>query len=97
MRKKNTEAISDILQQYLSENVFFKQKLGENRILNGWAELLGSTIASYTTNLYIRNSVLFVHVSSSALRSELNINRFNLVKKLNKHAGMEVITDMVVR
>lgn len=97
MRKKNTETIGEVLQQFFSENNFFKQKLGENRILNGWAELLGPSIASYTTNLYIRNEVLHVHVTSSVLRSELIINRHNLVRKLNKHAGMEVIKDIIFR
>jgi predicted nucleic acid-binding Zn ribbon protein len=97
MRKKNTESIGEVLQQFFAENEFFKQKLGENRILNGWPELLGASIASYTTNLYIRNSVLYVQVSSSVLRSELLINRHSLIKKLNKHAGMEVIKDIVFR
>ncbi|OJU55731.1 MAG: hypothetical protein BGN96_12060 [Bacteroidales bacterium 45-6] len=97
MRKKNTESIGEVLSQFFSENEVFQKKLGENRILNGWEELLGASIASYTTNLYIRNSILHVHVSSSVLRSELIINRHNLVKKLNKHAGMEVIKDIVFR
>lgn len=97
MRKKNMESIGEVLQQFFSENEAFKRKLGESRILSGWSELLGAAIASYTTNLYIRNSVLYVQVSSSALRSELIINRHNLIKKLNKHAEMEVIKDMVVR
>ena len=97
MRKKNTESINEVLQQFFSENELFRRKLGENRILNGWKDLLGTTIASYTTSLYIRNSVLHVQVSSSALRSELIINRQNLIKRLNQHAGIDVITDMVVR
>ncbi len=97
MRKKNTESIGEVLQQFFSENQSFKQKLGESRILNAWTELMGATIASYTTNLYIRNSVLHVHVSSSALRSELIINRYNLIRKLNNHAGMDVIKDIEFR
>ncbi|MBP1617001.1 MAG: hypothetical protein H6Q14_828 [Bacteroidetes bacterium] len=97
MRKKNTESIGEVMQQFFAENEVFKKKLGENRILNGWAELLGASIASYTTNLYIRNSILHVHVSSSVLRSELIINRYNLIKRLNKHAGMEVIKDIAFK
>lgn len=97
MRKKNMESIEEVLQQFFSENEVFKRKLGESRILSGWNELIGTSIASYTTNLYIRNSVLHVQVSSSVLRSELIIHRHSLIAKLNKHAGMDVITDLVIR
>ena len=97
MRRKNTESIVEALQQFFSENEFFRKKLGESRILNGWGELMGNTIQSYTTNLYIKNQVLYVHVSSSVLRSELIINKQTLIRKLNKHAGMEAISDIIFR
>lgn len=97
MRKKNAESIGEALRQFLSENKVVMQKLGESRIESSWAELMGPTVASYTTNLYIRNSVLFVQVSSAALRAELLIDRHRLLKRLNDHAGIDVLTDVVIR
>jgi predicted nucleic acid-binding Zn ribbon protein len=97
MRKRNTESIGEVLEQYFEENRFFKRKLAESRAVTGWPQLLGPMIASYTTNIYLRNNVLYVSLSSSALRSELMMAKDRLIDKLNEHAGMHVVNDIVFR
>lgn len=97
MRKRNTESIGEVLKQYFEENQFFKRKIAESRAVTGWSQLLGSMISSYTTNVYLRNNVLYVSLSSSVLRSELVMAKDRLVEKLNEHAGMHVINDIVFR
>lgn len=97
MRKRNTESIGEVLKQFFEENPFFKRKVAESRVVSGWAQLLGSMIASYTTSIYLRNSVLYVSLSSSVLRSELIMAKDRLITKLNEHAGMHVVDDIVFR
>mgnify|MGYP000854497555 CR=1 FL=1 len=97
MRKKNTESIGEVLRQYFEENQFIKRKLAESRAVTGWSKLLGSMIASYTTNIYLRNGILYVSLSSSVLRSELLMAKERLISKLNEHAGIPVINDIVFR
>lgn len=97
MRKRNTESIGEVLRQYFEENPFFKKKLAESRAVTGWEQLLGTMINSYTTNIYLRNGVLYVSLSSSVLRSELLMAKDKLISKLNEHAGMHVIKDIVFR
>ncbi|MFT3992692.1 MAG: DUF721 domain-containing protein [Dysgonomonas sp.] len=97
MRKKNTESIGDVLKQFFEENQFIKKKLAESRAVTGWSKLLGKSIASYTTNIYLRNGILYVHLSSSVLRSELLIAKDRLINKLNEHAGMPVIDEIIFR
>lgn len=97
MRKKNTESIGEVLRQYFEENQFIKRKLAESRAVTGWSKLLGSMIASYTTNIYLRNGILYVSLSSSVLRSELLMAKERLISKLNEHAGLPVINDIVFR
>lgn len=97
MRKKNTETIGEALRQFFDDNRFFAHKLAESRIISGWQTLLGASIASYTTNIYIRNGVLYVYLSSSVLRSELIMARERLIIKLNEIAGLSVVKEIVFR
>ena len=60
-------------------------------------EVLGPTIASYTRELYIKNQVLYVHLTSAALRQELMMGRELLVRNLNRHVGAQVITNIIFR
>jgi len=97
MRKRNTESIGEVLRQYFEENPFFKRKLAESRAVTGWSQLLGPMISSYTGNIYLRNGVLYVSLNSSVLRSELLMAKDRLITKLNEHAGMYVVNDIIFR
>ncbi|WP_029905251.1 DUF721 domain-containing protein [Prevotella sp. 10(H)] len=97
MRKRNTESIGEVLRQYFEENPFFRRKLAESRAVTGWSQLLGSMINSYTTNIYLRNGTLYVSLNSSVLRSELLMAKDKLITKLNEHAGMYVVNDIIFR
>ena len=97
MRKRNTETIGEVLREFFEENQFFKRKFAESRIISGWSKLFGASINAYTTNLYLRNGILYVHLSSSVLRSELLMSKERLIKSLNEHAGMNVVTEIIFR
>jgi hypothetical protein len=54
-------------------------------------------MAKYTSDLFIRNEVLYVHVSSSVLRQELMMGRDLLVRNLNAQVGAKVIRNIIFR
>lgn len=97
MRKHNTESLGEALRQFFEENPFFQRKLAESRVISGWRKILGSAVSSYTTNIYFRNNILYVHLSSSVLRAELIMVKERIVQNLNTHVGMEVIQDIIFR
>lgn len=74
-----------------------KGKLSEINIINGWEKLVGALIAKNTSKIYFKNSKLFLHIDSAPLRTELNYQKSKLVDMVNKEAGEELITDVVVR
>ena len=69
----------------------------ETRLIKAWNSLLGEQVASYTTKLYIQRGVLYVHLSSSVLRSELSMCRNMLMDRLNKQVGRQIITNIIFR
>lgn len=95
MRKRNTEAIGEVLKQYFEENPFIRKKLAENRVISAWSVLFGKTIVSYTSNIYLKNNKLYVHLTSSVLRSELLMAKDKMIKALNEYAGMDVVEEIV--
>ncbi|GHT31083.1 hypothetical protein AGMMS49574_12240 [Bacteroidia bacterium] len=96
MKRRNAQTIGDVLNDFFSDNVELRTKMLETRVINAWGEILGPTILQYTRNIYIKNHVLYVSLTSAVLRNELILSRENLLKNLNKHAGGDVITDIVI-
>lgn len=96
MKRNNTEQIGDLLRKFMREEGL-ETPLNQQRLIDSWKEVLGPTIASYTTNLYIRNQILYVHLTSAALREELMMGRELLVRNLNRHVGTTVIINIIFR
>lgn len=71
--------------------------LDEVNIIKGWESVVGSFIVQYTKDLYIKEGVLFVSLSSDSLRTELSYSKSTLMKNLNALAGREVLTDIVFK
>ena len=95
MKRTNTVSIAQVVAELFGEYKI-GGKIGEARIIAAWPELLGP-LAQSTDELYIKNKVLFVKLSSSVIRNELSMMRSNLLQRLNEKVGQEVITDIVFR
>ena len=97
MKRTQAIPISEILSDFYKENPQIRQKILEVRVERAWGELLGPMIMRSTQQLFVKNSVLHVFLSSSVLRNELLMNRKRLLKNLNDYAGEEAIKDIVIR
>ena len=96
MRKQNTELLSDVILQVLKEQHLDKP-LNEKRLIDAWPLVLGSNIEKYTSQLIIKNRVLYVSMLSSVLRHDLFLSREEIKNSLNKQVGVEVIVDIIFR
>lgn len=97
MQKKNAQPLSEALSDFFSENSALRVKMAQQRVIRGWSELFGEGIARYTDNLYFNRGILYVHLTSAVLRAELLMNKEELIKKLNDHAEMPVVHDIMFR
>lgn len=96
MRRKKTMSIVDVLSDYKRE-MNIEGKLSEVNIINRWQEIAGRAIALRTTRLYIREGVLYIHLSSSVVRSELMMMRESIRSRMNNEAGSDLIKEIVIR
>ena len=97
MERRKTIRINNLLQYFWRENPELYHKMMEARVHRLWGELFGPMIAHYTTNVYVKNRTLYVSMSSSVARDEMLSMRKRLVTVLNKHAGADVIDNVVIR
>ncbi len=95
MRRHQAEQVGDIVHQFLREEGL-ETPYNEYRLLQSWPEVVGQGIAQLTSNLQIRNRVLYVKLKSSVLRQELMYGRQSLVYRLNEHVGAQVIDHIVL-
>lgn len=94
MRRKNTEKLSDILNQVLKQN-HLDVKMYETRVVKSWSAVLGENVMQYTSNIYFSKKKLYVTLTSSVLRQELFLTRHEIINSLNKYVGVSVVKEII--
>ena len=89
MKRNDAEQIGEMIRKFFRQNAY--------RLIQAWKDVVGPAITKYTSNLYIKNQILYVHLTSSVLRQELMMGRDLLVKNLNKQVGAQVIVNIIFR
>jgi len=95
-RKNDNLHLSEALQEFIVEN---KLQKGMDRVnaRDAWKNLMGNGVNNYTTAIELRNTTLFVSLSSSVLREELSHGTTKIIKMLNEELGKDLITKIVLR
>ncbi len=96
MKRGGIKSISELVMATCREEGL-ETPLNEYRLIQAWSQVLGPSVKSYTGDMYIKNQILYVHITSSVLRQELMMNRKNLVRRLNEHVKAQVITDIMLK
>lgn len=96
MKRGGVKSISELVKAACREEGL-ETPLNEYRLIQAWTQVLGATVKYYTGDLYIKNQILYVHLTSSVLRQELMMNRKILVHRLNEFVKAQVITDIVFK
>ncbi|MCC8134534.1 MAG: DUF721 domain-containing protein [Tannerellaceae bacterium] len=97
MKRKNVQTLGEVIREFFDDNTELYDKILEIRVQRAWGEILGPMVMQYTRNLYVRNGVMYVSLTSSVLRSELILYTDCLIKSLNEYAGSEVLHKIIIR
>ena len=91
----NESTLKEILGQIVNSKSI-KDRYELVHIRKIWAQTLGKTIETYTSDIRFYRGVLTVVISSSPLRQELNFGRDKLLKLLNEALGEDLIKDIKI-
>lgn len=82
------------------ELFFSKHRLNDKMVLSQikqqWTHIAGTTIANYTTDLYISKKVLYIKVNNAHLKQELNYMKESLKKAINNHFNKETVIEIIL-
>lgn len=87
-----TVSISEALVSYLRESGLEKSVL-EVQVEEAWPRVMGDIVTRLTRSVEVKDGVLYVRVSSAALKAQLFENRFDLIRRLNNEVGAPVLRD----
>ncbi|HEY1038206.1 MAG TPA: DUF721 domain-containing protein [Bacteroidia bacterium] len=96
MRKSNQQSIGEVLAEFLKQNRLDK-RLHHADIIGKWEEIVGSLFAKHTKNIYFMGTKLILEIDSSSLRNELLMQRNAIIEKINKLAGEQLVTEIVLK
>ncbi len=96
MRHNRFFSLKDVLDDMVRE-MRIGNKLDEMQLRRHWNREMGLYISKNTRNLYFRDGVLHVYVTSSALRQELFMARDKIRQLLNERSGSELVREVIIR
>lgn len=95
-RLNNESPISDVLKAFIENN---KLQSGMDKIdvEKAWKELMGNGVNTYTKEVILKGTTLYVTLTSSVLREELSHGRQKIITMLNDELRKDVVKELVLR
>ena len=93
MFRQHPLKVSDLMRVIIRQNGL-ETPLLQRRLVEAWDTVAGELIAKYTTEKYIRNQDLCIHIENPALRSEVSMMKTELICKLNNAVGGQIIREI---
>lgn len=95
-RLSNESPISEILKAFIENN---KLQSGMDKIdvEKAWKDLMGNGVNTYTKEVILKGSTLYVTLSSAVLREELSHGKQKIITMLNDELRKDVVKELVLR
>ncbi|MES2411591.1 MAG: DUF721 domain-containing protein [Bacteroidota bacterium] len=95
-RVSNEGSIGDVLKEFIEKN---KLQAGMDKIdvEEAWKSLMGNGVNSYTKEVVLKGTTLYVSLTSAVLREELGYGKQKIIKMINEELRKEVIKDVIFR
>lgn len=85
-RDNDTNKLRDLIPQMLQENKL-KKGMDQIYVKEAWAEVMGQGVVNYTESVTLKQQTIYVKLSSSALREELQYGKDKIVKMMDDAIG----------
>ena len=98
MAKRFSEesSIGDVLKQFVTQNKL-EGGMDVVNVRDAWKNLMGNGVNSYTQEVILKGTTLYVKLTSAVLREELSYGKQKIITMLNEELRKEVVKDLVFR
>ena len=95
-RLNNQSTVGEILKQIIEVNKL-QPGMDDIDVREAWRNLMGNGVNSYTNNVVLKGSTLYVQLTSAVLREELSHGKSKIIKMINEELRRDVVRDVVLR
>ncbi|MBO7278731.1 MAG: DUF721 domain-containing protein [Bacteroidales bacterium] len=96
MERQEPKLLKDLLPQLIQESGWQTGLLHAD-ILDAWDRVVDEAVRLATVRKYVKNHILYCHISSSALRFMIQGSLDYYCKKINQIVGLGTIKKIVLR
>lgn len=95
-RLNNESSIGDVLKEFIQVN---KLEVGMDKmdVEAAWKTLMGNGVNSYTKEVMLKGTTLYVSLTSAVLREELSYGKQKIIAMINEELRKDVVKDIVLR
>ncbi|HEX8562949.1 MAG TPA: DUF721 domain-containing protein [Flavobacterium sp.] len=95
-RLSNESPIGEVLKEIIEQNKL-QGGIDQVSVADAWRNLMGNGVNTYTRNIALKGSTLYVELSSAVLREELSYGKDKIVKMINEELRRDVVREVVLR
>jgi predicted nucleic acid-binding Zn ribbon protein len=95
-KKSNLIKLGDAIDQ-LFKDAKLDVKISRFSVKNSWKEIVGEVISKNTSGIFFNDKVIFVTLSSAALKHELSFRKQEIVDNINRFCGYKLVEDIVIK
>jgi hypothetical protein len=95
-RLNSESSIGDVLKEIIQVNKL-QPGMDQVSVKEAWASLMGNGVNSYTKNVILKGSTLYVELTSSVLREELAFGKSKIITMINEELRRDIVKDVVLR
>jgi predicted nucleic acid-binding Zn ribbon protein len=95
-KKSNLIKLGDAINQLFKQEKL-DVKISQFSVKNDWKDIVGEVIAKNTSDIFFNDKVIFVTLSSAALKHELSFRKDDILTSINKFCGYKLIDEIVIR
>lgn len=95
-RLNNENSIAEVLKEIIQLNKL-QPGIDHIEVKEAWFFLMGNGVKSYTKNVVLKGTTLYVELTSAVLREELSYGKDKIVKMINDELKRNVVKDVVLR
>ena len=95
-RLNNESSIGDVLKEIIQSNKL-QPGMDQISVKEAWVSLMGNGVNSYTKNVALKGSTLYVELTSSVLREELSHGKSKIIDMINEELRRDIVKDVILR
>ena len=93
MQRTDPQSIRQIIDVIMDKSAR-KTEILAMRAAALWPDVVGPGVNRFTLRRYVKNGVMYVRLSSGALKQELSFQRQEIINAINRILGKEVLREI---